>query len=438
MQNLIQKFNNKNTRLVISDWPEKTKKGEKNYGIAWYTKELYQSLAHDYNMRFVVLGEKGQSNKPQLAAGGRILVLRVFDQRHPTLFPRILHWLSIFNKVKYVDIHSEFCTNGGIKNFMLLFPFMLLIKLASKHITYYSHNVITSFDSIAPHLGYKKNSLLVKILNIGVIAFYKTLGILLDRFVVMDEAIYKRLSFFVSPNKIFLHPFWIEKKNTVSQKTARTKINVAKNDFILLYFGFITYYKGADWIIKTVKKLRQQNQFTRINLILAGGEAYSLKDKAYYKKFYAQVLASAKDQKKICITGFVPENAIGIYFSASDLVVLPYRGLIGSSATLSQAITHKKPFVISRAMGEVLKNKDVEFAISKNNINESEISFSHNIKSFANTILKAQDKEILEKLTSVSCDLGIARSKDKLLESCYNQLYAMDQKSTKVIAPALA
>lgn len=438
MNKLIQKFNNSQTRLVISDWPEKTKDGEKNYGIAWYTKELLEPLAKEHNMRFVVLGEKGMNDKPQLAADGRILVLRTFDQKHPTLFPRILHWLLTFNKIKYVDIHSEFCTNGGIKNFLLLLPFIALIKLAGKHITYFSHNVVTDINSIAPHLGLKKNSFYVRTLKVGIQTFYRILGLILDRFVVMDEAIYKRLALFVNPVKIYLNPFWIESKKTVSKSTARRKLAVPQEDFVLLYFGFITYYKGADWVIKTVKELQKSRKFAYVNLILAGGEAYSLKDKAHYKEFYQKLSVSTGGQAKIRITGFVPEDKIGTYFSASDLVVLPYRGLIGSSATLSQALAYKKPFIVSSAMGEVLKNKDTAQALVENNVSKNEISFEHNTNSFARILSLTQDKNVLQKLTNVSKSLGEMRNKQELLESCYNKLYAPYKKVSPIQTPALA
>jgi hypothetical protein len=46
----FEEFNNENTHLIISDYPETTGSGEKNHGIAWYTKQLVEPLADNYNL----------------------------------------------------------------------------------------------------------------------------------------------------------------------------------------------------------------------------------------------------------------------------------------------------------------------------------------------------------------------------------------------------
>jgi hypothetical protein len=131
MRNMnFKKFNNKETILVISGWPEVTGRKQNSYGIAWYTKETIEPIAKRYGQKFVVLCETNHNNKPRITADGKILVLRIFDQKHKSLYPRILRYLAMFSKVKRVMVHSEFCTNGGIKNFVLLIPFLLLILFA--------------------------------------------------------------------------------------------------------------------------------------------------------------------------------------------------------------------------------------------------------------------------------------------------------------------
>ena len=216
MNKLVNKFNQEDVVLVVSDYPS-AGKGEKNHGIAWYTQQLLEPLVKEYNLRFVVLGEKSHNNQPKTYQNDKILVLRVFDKKHFSLFPRILRMLMIFNKIKKVDVHSEFCANGGIKNLVLLLPFLLLIRMRGCQITYFAHNVVRDLDSLAPHLGFKKDSLIVKLLNFGLKFYYKVLSLLVNRFVVMDEVIYNRLAEVVNPKKISLNPIWIEpRKATLS------------------------------------------------------------------------------------------------------------------------------------------------------------------------------------------------------------------------------
>ena len=42
--------------------------------------------------------------------------------------------------------------------------------------------------------------------------------------------------------------------------------------------------------------------------------------------------------------------------TSADLVVLPYRGFMGSSGSLSQALSYGKPFMVSSKMQEILRD----------------------------------------------------------------------------------
>ncbi len=426
----IKDFNNKDTIIVISDYPESRRKGEKNYGIAWYTKTLIEPISKKYNKRFVVFAEKVQGdNSPKLYANGRILVLRIFDQKHPSLFPIILKWLFKFDNVKYVQVHSEFFVNGGIKNFALLLPFMVLIKLTRKHITYFSHNVVNNLDFIAKHFGLSKKSLKLKIFNLGLKSMYISLGIIVNKFVVMDEVIYDRLTKYVNPEKIVLNRFWLDKiatKETVSE--SKEKIGVKENEFVILYFGFVSYYKGADWIISNVKKLREKKEYKNIRLVIAGGEAYSLKHEKYYQKFYKELLNTASKDNGIKVTGFVPEEEIPTYFQAADLVVFPYRGLIGGSGCFSHTITYGKPFILSSKMSKMLKNDDIEILMDKFELKTSDLAFNFNTQSFGNLILKSQEKSFNKVLTDFSTALGETRNSTNLIAKANINIFEINDK----------
>lgn len=428
MKKLIREFNTPETYIIISDYPEDSSRGKKNYGIAWYTKELIEPMAKTYGTKFVVFAEKGFDNKPKVYANGNILVLRIFDQKHPSLFPEILKWLWKFDQIKNIHVHSEFCANGGVKNMVLILPFLALIKANRKNITYFSHNVVTTLADIATHLNMKKDSLKYKFFNFGLSYYYRTLSLFVDKFVVMDQAIKVRLQKFVSEKKIFLSPFWTPAPGVDMNKfQAKKKLGIEKDEFLLLYFGFITHYKGADWLIKAVQRARKKDKFKKVRLILAGGEAYSLKDKAYYQKYYHNLLESLKNERNIQITGFVPDNKISTYFHAADLAVYSYRGLIGGSGALMHAIAHKTPFVVSHKMGEILKAKDMKVLLEESDISYNEITFMHAQNSFEQMLKKAMQKKFLQKLKNFSESVSIARSKDTLILACYNELYASIQ-----------
>ena len=423
MKKLIEKFNQEDTFLVISGYPVRGRNA-KNYGIAWYTKETIKPIASKKGARFVVLAETNGNNEPKIYQDGKILVLRVFDQRHPTLYPRILKWLGVFNKIKRVYVHSEFGANGGIKNFALLVPFLFLIKLTGRKITYFSHNVVENFNSLAPHLNIQKNSLKLKVLNLAVKAYNFALGQVVDKIVVLDPAIKERIAKYVNENKIITTIIPVKKRGScLSRKAARKNLGIKNNEFVLLYFGFVTWYKGADWLIRKVQssKFKVQNKKTR--LILAGGAAYSLRDQKYYQKFYQEQLEAVENDPNTNITGFVPETEIGKYFVAADLVVFPYRGMIGGSGALTYALSFKRPFILSKGLSLMLKSKDFKEGFKKFNINKKGLVFDLKGNSFTGLIKKYQNKTQLKKLKKLSSLMAQKRSFNDFFGDYFIKVY---------------
>jgi glycosyltransferase involved in cell wall biosynthesis len=419
----IKRFNKPQTHLIISGYPEKDGSGN-SYGISWYTKETIEPLARKQNARFVVLAETNHNNDPKIYQNGKILVLRVFDQRHPSFFPRILTWLFRFNTIKKVYVHSEFAANGGIINSVLLIPFLFLIKITRRHITFFAHNVVETFDVIGPHLNLRRNSWNIRFFNLMLSIYNRALSFLVDRFVVLDTALLDRAKNFISQKKLVMQPIFVKKpKNKISKLRARKKLNINNDEFVLLYFGFITWYKGADWLIQKIQRINKSKNHKKIRLILAGGEAYSLREKEYYQKYYQKLLKKVKGDQNITITGFVSERKVGTYFSAADIVVYPYRGLIGASGALTYALSYGKPFLLSNKMSELLNAVDIQRVMGKNDLSKNDLLFSHQGKSFEKMLKKVQNTSIQNKLKSFSHRLACARSMEKQISSYYEKIF---------------
>lgn len=431
---LIEQFNKPDTHLVISGYPLRNGEGN-NYGISWYTKETIEPIAKKKNARFVVLAETNHNNEPKCYQDGKILVLRVFDQRHLSLYPRILTWLSTFNNVKNVYVHSEFGANGGIKNFMFLVPFLLLIKLTGRNVTFFAHNFVESFDTIAGHLNFKKGSIKINVLNTLVKLYNKSLGIVVDRFVVMDEAIKTRAEKYINAAKLTSIPIFVRKPlKKVSQEQARKELGIPKDDFVLLYFGFVTMYKGADWIIDEVRKLKNiPINGKKIRLIVAGGEAYSLKDKKHYIEFYKKQLAIAARHENITITGFVPEDRIDSYFQAANVAVFPYRGLIGASGALTYALSNHTPFIMSSDLSPMLNDPNVQTLLTKSEITSKEVRFKLTTDSFTKKLRELIGSSLLSKMALFSKQLASARSYKKWVEDYHSTIFSTPKKSKKGI-----
>lgn len=398
-QQLVKQFNQPDTHLVISHWPTKTGNFD---GIATYTKDTVEKLAAYSQDKFVVLAE-GQEFALE-KVNKNILVVRAFDEKHLRLYPRILSWLNHFDLIKEVTIHSEFCASGGPSLRLLMVPFLGLIKLAGRKITFYAHNVVTDFVNFAPHFGKQKDDQLIRLWAFGYKAYLAMTSLFVDKFVVLEEVIRKRLQPLVGKKEIVVHPHWIASvSQKISKKQARRALGLEPSKKVVVSFGFVTYYKGADFLADFAKWTHQNKQLEQTQFVLAGGQAYSLQDKDYYREYYASIEKTAAYLPNLILTGFLKEEDVALWLFAADLVVFPYRNLMGGSGALQQALVHGKPVMLSKEMagGMGIKDKQVIFThqnqVLSQKINRffSETNYHSEVKTFSKNLAS---KLAIEKL----------------------------------------
>jgi glycosyltransferase involved in cell wall biosynthesis len=411
LDQLITQFNSPDVHLVISAWPEKTKHGEVSHGIAWYTKLTLLEMAKRKNMRFVVLAEKELDNEPRIYAGGKILVIRAFDNKHPSLYPIIMTWLTRFTAIKAVSVHSEFGVNTGLGHYLLLVPFLALIKLFGKKIIYYAHNVITDVSFLSSHINLPDNVYLHDAINLLVRLHAKSIGWLSDRVVTLDPAIDRRLSAVIGGKKLKSSAIPVlSKTGMVSQKAAHVKLGIPADLNVIMTFGFVSAYKGTDWVVRAFDQACKTGKAARTMLIVAGGPAHSLSDKPYYRKFYADLEKISQTNPAIKLTGFVPEKDISLYYSATDLAIMPYRGLMGASGAMTQALAHRKPFLLSQKMDELFADSDIRGAADTAHLTKNQVFFPLSDAGMKQIIRTVQSQNNLKKLSAMNAFISNNRN----------------------------
>ena len=147
---LIREFDQAETTLVISHWPISQAQLD---GIATYTQDIVMRFSREYNHKFVVFVPYDYQGSRVRQINQNILLVGVFDERHLHLYPQIIGWLGRFAKIDNVVVHSEFCASGGFYIRAMVVPFLALIKLTGRTITYYAHNVAEDIGAYALHLG---------------------------------------------------------------------------------------------------------------------------------------------------------------------------------------------------------------------------------------------------------------------------------------------
>ncbi|MGB5872737.1 MAG: glycosyltransferase [Bacteroidota bacterium] len=138
-----------------------------------------------------------------------------------------------------------------------------------------------------------------------------------DYFIVQSNAVERDLASFW-PNAIVRnvpHPVYNVFGSPVDKHEARRALGLT-GERILLFFGYVRKYKGLDVLLDAMPKVLQS---TDVRLLVVG-EFYD--DESRYRSIVEQRgLAS----HVLFHSEYLPNERVGLYFSAADAVVLPYR-----------------------------------------------------------------------------------------------------------------
>ncbi len=164
-----------------------------------------------------------------------------------------------------------------------------------------------------------------------------------DAFVAMSREVLRELQSFTSkPAAYTPHPVYDNFGEPVPKEEARRYLKLPADKKYILFFGFIRKYKGLDILLEAMHDPRIRA--AGIHLVVAG-EYYG--DQAYYEDIIKQ--HQLHDRVHL-FTDFIPNDAVRYYFSAADLVVLPYRTATQSGIT-QVAYHFEKPMVVSDVGG---------------------------------------------------------------------------------------
>ena len=131
---------------------------------------------------------------------------------------------------------------------------------------------------------------------------------------------------------------------TPSLEEARAKLGVEGP--VLLFFGFVRPYKGLDVLLSALGSVLERRQVT----LLVVGEFW--RDKESYER---QIEEGGFGERVRMHDAYVPNEEIGTYFAAADLVVQPYRSASGSGIC-QLAYGNERPVIATRvgSLGEVV------------------------------------------------------------------------------------
>lgn len=297
-------------------------------GIAHYTGLLYKNLLKkDHSVKifnfkrlypkFLFPGKTQFETSPEIE---KIESERVIDSINP------LNWLIAgFKIVK---------EKPDLVIFKYWLPFFApcfgsisaIVKIFSKaKIIFFCHN-------ITPHEKFPLGKLLTKF------AFAFS-----DHFIVQSSVVEEDL-LKIKPKakykKVF-HPIYEIFGKAIDKNEARKILGIKPDEKLLLFFGYIRAYKGLDILLRAMKFILSEFP---VKLLIVG-EFYENPQK-YFKIVEEDGIADFVIFK----SEYVPNEDVKIYFSASDLVVLPYLSAT-QSGIVQIAYNFSKPVITTNVGG---------------------------------------------------------------------------------------
>jgi glycosyltransferase involved in cell wall biosynthesis len=124
----------------------------------------------------------------------------------------------------------------------------------------------------------------------------------------------------------------------MSREECRATLEIKLNELVFLFLGCIKPYKGVAELIRCFKQVPGD-----VRLLIAG-RVYSSK----LLKLLNEAMDGAPNIR--LYDGFVPDNALQIYFNAADVYVLPVRDIL-NSGSISLAMSFGLPCIAPRLGG---------------------------------------------------------------------------------------
>ena len=194
-------------------------------------------------------------------------------------------------------------------------------------------------------------------------------------FVTMSKAVMEDLHKFTSSThkEFLLHPLYTSFGEKLPIREARKKLGIDDNDKVILFFGLIRKYKGLDLLLEAMGDERIKK--AGIKLLIAG-EFYE--DRTYYDN----IIQTQGIENSIILHGkFIANEEVKLYFSATNLVTLPYRNATQSGVT-QVAFHFEKPVLVTNVGGlsEIIPNGKAGYVVESNktSIADAIIDFFNN------------------------------------------------------------
>jgi len=276
----------------------------------------------------------------------------------PLFFPKMKRILTSHHAVDYKDIDADFVKNHGqiLPVFIVKFAFRVLYSM------------------------------------------YK----LRDWIIVHEQIHSKRLNsqYWINWKAINVIPHGVESKVPVNKELAKHQLWIKSNDNIIFYMWYVTGYKDLRILIEWYASWLKSNPESV--LILWAWPEKKSKNNPLYMKNYQSLIDLASQlipEDNYRRLWFIASEELSAYYSASDVLVLPYRYTLSASWPMAIAIAYWLPFLASECFSEYfLDYPDCIFKFSSSGLDVWLTSFFENIGNRKAMIYELQNERLYSEL----------------------------------------
>jgi len=373
---LIDKYNDKSTLIVFSSYADQNNSAKDQNALAGYTRQMIESIPK--TRKVIVLSEKtSTTNGRQYEVNDHVLILPCWEKQNLFSMFTVLWSLKKFSSVKTTLFQFEFNMFGSILGPIIIFFLIFTMKLMGKGIYFQIHQVVLDISELKNQINIK-SGLKIKFFNICLHVFYNTIFFLSQKVIVTEEILATRLRTICNTKKIVVISHHVPQLRKLISRD-----NTKKNT-TLLFFGYLSWYKGVDWLVKKFKKLKTTNP--KLRLIVAGDKSPTLKNQQYYAKYYKNLISKINTIPEITLTGFILDEDIPKWFRKADMLVLPYQTFMSSSGPLSWALAFHKPVILSNKLKDYLRSPDFASAFTEAGLQEKDLFFDLSTESLEKII----------------------------------------------------
>ena len=139
------------------------------------------------------------------------------------------------------------------------------------------------------------------------------------------------------------HGSFESKARRLPAATSRKELGIAEDARVVLLYGALRGYKGIDVLLRAFSEVARA--IDRARLLIAGKKWVDWQP-------YGDIVKNAGLGRQVVLwLQYVPEDRVPVFFSAADIVVLPYTSFDAQSGVAATAVPFRKPMIVTRAGG---------------------------------------------------------------------------------------